>query len=152
MLLISLQFLLLLVIVRARLKLIYFIVYFQLYCSFSFQYVIVSAAATRLWLRFWQWHQRLTNIGRTIIEVPNDAREARSTGVPRGMGFGEGRRRPSPTWGFWSIAPRKILDCVACKSVHSDAFSCQPLRQIVCTVSTLFTTIKTTTYDKLWGI
>ena len=34
--------------------------------------------------------------------------EARSAGVPRGVGSGEGRRSPSPVWGFGGIAPRKF--------------------------------------------
>ena len=46
--------------------------------------------------------------GRWRAEGPERGTEARSTGVPRGVGSGEGRRSPSPVWESGGIAPRKF--------------------------------------------
>ena len=42
------------------------------------------------------------------MEGPKAPSEARSAGVPRGVGSGEGRRSPSPVWGSEGIVPRKF--------------------------------------------
>ena len=60
-------------------------------------------------------------------------------------GFGRGAVS-LPQNGGLGYNPRKILNY---KSVHVDAFLRQPLRQIISTISALYTIMKTT--HKLWG-
>jgi len=42
-------------------------------------------------------------------EGPERGTEARTAGVTRGLGSGEGRRRPSPVWGSGAYCPQKML-------------------------------------------
>ena len=69
------------------------------------------------YLRGGQWRRLVLQVEGANIwgpvdggtEGPERGAVARSAGAPRGVAFGEGRRSPSPVWGFGGYAPRKFF-------------------------------------------